>query len=87
MQLSQRGTNKAQPNSSAPTKSPIQHTFSPQLHGNRANHKNGKWKNNALERVTNAVTDNGMKLRTVARAFRIPATSFKDHLCETTTSR
>ena len=35
----------------------------------------------------NAIIDDGMKLREIARAFGVPATSLRDHLYGTTTNR
>ena len=53
----------------------------------KAKLKNGRWTNDQLENAINAVTDEGMKLRAIAKAFGISATSLRDHLYGTTTTR
>ena len=45
------------------------------------------FKEQVLENAINAIIDEGMKLRTAARAFEVLATSLRDHLYRPTTTR
>ena len=45
-----------------------------------ANKRNWNWTNAQLKRAMDAVTDQGMKVRTATRIFGVPNTSLRDHL-------
>jgi hypothetical protein len=48
---------------------------------------NGNWTSATLEQALDAITDHGMKVRTAARHFGIPATSLRNHLYGLVTTR
>ena len=52
-----------------------------------ANKRNGNWTNAQLRRAMDAITDQGMKVRTAARTFGVPNTSLRDHLYGKTIGR
>lgn len=52
-----------------------------------ASKRNGNWTNAQLRRAMDAITDQGMKVRTAARTFGVPHTSLRDHLLGKTIGR
>ena len=49
--------------------------------------KNGKWTDESLYNVMNAVSDDGMPLREAGKLFGVPTTSLRDHLYGKTKGR